>query len=472
VPHFTYLRSITFIQELDSSKLLYKFLLASQQLDMKLITFIKNYFPNTKISNYPGVYFPEQIDLPQKDNLNSILAWPPNIFIIAHAIIEYTDKYRLLVSPQTHFIWTNQDKTLVKSLSESWKKYISYTLEKNKSSPFFDINLYKTLDSVFKKRNLNKSVYELIDEPAFSKGLFLLFLSVDELFSDTDISNKQSGGELGSYLIIRNIVISITKGSHKKTGQGNVHHIEQPQNLADNQDKYGFVTYKSSVPQSGLTINNMSHNIACIKPSVKPIVRVTTGKNKNYNILILPWPMKIEPDSFRAVDSNGSNIEMDPFFGFFDYSPDKEPSLKDFLSAILSAIRRCGYIDLIVLPECSVNEVTYEKLKKILHVCFKGSAPSLLAGVYGKDGSNSTNVARLAFLSETGKYFDIEQNKHHRWFLDKNQLRNYNLSASLDPNKKWWENIKIGRRHLSSLHTKNGVKLCPLICEDLNSCSE
>ncbi|MGY3924504.1 hypothetical protein LA366_14660 [Aeromonas jandaei] len=434
---------------------------------MKLITFIKNYFPNIKTSKYQGIYFPTKIDLPQKDDLNSILAWPPNVFIIAHAIIEYTDKYRLLVSPQDHFIWTEQDRALVKSISESWNNFISYILNKNNTSRFFDLELYRALENVFKKSNLNKSVYDLINERDFSKGLFLLFLSVDELFSDTGISNKHHGGELGSYLIIRDIVISMSKG--KKVRNGNISHIEQPQNLADNQDKYGFVTYKSSVPQSGLTINNMSHNIACIKPSVKPVVRVASGNNKskNYNVLILPWPMTIEPDSFMAVSPESNDIEMDPYFGFFNYTPDKEPSPKNFLSAVLSAIRRCGSIDLIVLPECSINNETYEKFKKILYFCFKERAPSLLAGVYGRDGECSSNVARLAFLSETGKYFSFEQSKHHRWFLDKNQLRNYNLSSSLDPNKKWWENIRIGRRQLSSLHTKNGVKLCPLICEDL-----
>lgn len=78
------------------------------------------------------------------------------------------------------------------------------------------------------------------------------------------------------------------------------------------------------------------------------------------------------------------------------------------------------------------------------------------------------NQALLGFIDDSLLGFNtITQEKHHRWFLDKNQLRNYNLAASLAPSKKWWENIEVGKRKLTTLETQNGVILCPLICEDL-----
>nr|WP_321460906.1 hypothetical protein [uncultured Vibrio sp.] len=106
--------------------------------------------------------------------------------------------------------------------------------------------------------------------------------------------------------------------------------------------------------------------------------------------------------------------------------------------------------------------------KDLLFEIFGEKAPSLLSGVFGKNDNAGMNSALLAFIDEGGQTFDIlRQEKHHRWFLDRNQLRNYNLSLALDPGKKWWENISIGRRHLTTLKTTDGVRLCPLICEDL-----
>lgn len=139
-----------------------------------------------------------------------------------------------------------------------------------------------------------------------------------------------------------------------------------------------------------------------------------------------------------------------------------------FLSFILSAIRRVGVIDLIVFPECSLSEQQFNSFTRILYNIFGKNAPSLLSGVFGKKESFGINSAVLAFVEEGRKGFDsITQEKHHRWSLDRNQLRNYNLAATLNPGKKWWENIEVGRRKLTTLETADGVIICPLVCEDL-----
>ncbi|TQO96421.1 hypothetical protein [Vibrio cholerae] len=188
---------------------------------------------------------------------------------------------------------------------------------------------------------------------------------------------------------------------------------------------------------------------------------------KSYNILFLPWPLDVESDSF--VKSQDKKIEMNGYFDFFDYSPVSEVNLSHFYSALISTIERVGKIDLIVLPECAINEKMFKRLKDILFEAFGDKSPSLLAGIYGRDveKSCSKNAAKLAFIGEARKFDSVEQRKHHRWFLDRSQLRAYNLSGALDPSKKWWENISVDRRNLLILHTMNGVRLCPLICEDL-----
>ncbi|HFG1845353.1 TPA: hypothetical protein ACGF3Z_003611, partial [Vibrio cholerae] len=243
-------------------------------------------------------------------------------------------------------------------------------------------------------------------------------------------------------------------------------------NLADNNTQFGFVTFKTSVPQTGLTINNLCHNLTFIKPSVKPRVVANKLENasfdkKSYNILFLPWPLEVDSGSFNR--SQNKIIQTDDYFDFFDYSPTNEIKISHFYSALISTIERVGKIDLIVLPECAINDKMFNRLKEVLYNAFRENSPSLLAGIYGVDEKNSCakNAAKLAFIGETRDFDSVEQKKHHRWFLDRNQLRAYNLAGALDPGKKWWENISVDRRNLLIVHTLNGVRLCPLICEDL-----
>ncbi|HGX8477717.1 TPA: hypothetical protein ACJILO_004472, partial [Escherichia coli Nissle 1917] len=143
-------------------------------------------------------------------------------------------------------------------------------------------------------------------------------------------------------------------------------------------------------------------------------------------------------------------------------------SHQHFLSYILSTIKRVGSLELIIFPESALSQKHFNSLKTLLFETFGENAPSLLSGVYNSNDDIGENYALLSFIEESGNGFDtIRQDKHHRWCLERNQLRNYNLTSSLDPSKKWWENIAIGRRKLTTLHTNNGVSLCPLICEDL-----
>lgn len=440
---------------------------------MKFKKFIENLFPDVDWSGFYSVSLPQQILFPGKTtDLNDILAWPPNIFLILYSLLEYTDKYRLIVSSQNELVWNSDSNSFVLTLSNQWKELISHQYgldvatthaevldepsEKGREMLFLK-ELFSCVEEVFNLKNLDNCIYDLLELSNFTDAVFKLLLSVDELFSDVNICDREFSNHLNLLIAFRGIMLN------------------SKNNLADNHTKHGFVTFKSSVPQSGLTINNLTQSLTCIKPAVKPMIVVNklikkTSSKKKYNILLLPWPLAIDGDSFfeSAVDES---VEMDPSFGFFDYKPSSEIKLHEFYSAIISAVRRVGNIDLIVFPECALSEKLFDKFRSSLFDIFGKNSPSLLAGVYGDHDSSGKstgkNAAKMAFIGEAGNFDSFEQNKHHRWFLDKKQLRNYNLSCSLDPNKKWWEHIRVGRRNLLTLHTPDGVKLCPLICEDL-----
>lgn len=424
---------------------------------MILGRFITNLFPKVSIRGYTSFKFEVGFSTPYIKNFNELLSWPPNIFIILYSIIEYTDKYRILVSPQGHFRWGDSHIAECNNMVSSWKSYLSSQITPNQE--IIDVNsiLKSNLDVVFSKKNFNVCIYDLMNRQDFCESIFKLTIAIDKLFgkSESGITHH----EVEDSLLIRDI---FRLGSPEKMNQ----------NIADNEAKTGVIARKYNIPQSGLTINNLAQNLTFIKPAVKyfkhtnKVIKNKHSKN-HYNVLVIPWPFEVRDDDFSPAN-NVLTDNMDDFFDFFDYQPQDIFKPSHFLSFILSAIRRVGVLDLIVFPECSLSERQFDRFKRILYDIFGKNAPSLLSGVYGKNESFGKNSAVLAFIGEGLQGFDsIIQEKHHRWFLDRNQLRNYNLAATLNPGKKWWENIEVGRRKLTTLETSDGVILCPLVCEDL-----
>jgi predicted amidohydrolase len=60
-----------------------------------------------------------------------------------------------------------------------------------------------------------------------------------------------------------------------------------------------------------------------------------------------------------------------------------------------------------------------------------------------------------------------KQYKHHRWQLEKSQIRRYGLSGVLNTGLTWWESIKIPKRRVSFLNIGDRMTISHLICEDL-----
>ncbi len=423
---------------------------------MQLISIIRNFFSEVKIQKR-GKLEIKILPFDYVGDINYIIAWPPNIFLILYHLVEITDKYRLLVSQHHESFWNRKNRenasNIKKELAILCDEYYDCIGESTartlSSTPFLE----KKLNLVFSKNNLEKCVYDLFDDPLFRDAVFELIIGIDDLFGEISHFNPQS--KLDSLLQIRPLL-----------GFTN-------ENIADNDNKLGVVTYKSTTPQTGLNINNLTHNLTFIKPSVKPKFvtnrhrrdNVIRGKS-NYNLLLLPWPLDIDPRSFSEVKVD-NNYDMHNYFGFFSYTPIEEIKIANVLNILISSIKRAGNIDIIVFPESAMDDNIFNRLAVSLHKLYKEKSPMILAGVYGNDDKTSKNVAKIAYISEDGKYTTFEQTKHHRWFLEKNQLRNYNLSNALDPSRKWWEHIGVGRRNLVNLLRSDGLKLCPLICEDL-----
>lgn len=436
---------------------------------MELIQHIKNFFPSTQLSKITDF---ETLELNYSSdgtlkNLTETFGWPPNLFIILYTLLDYTDKYRLLVAPQSHFKWDDKLKLEAENTAKEW----NYFLEKEKLPKKSNIKIH--LNNIFKSINMKKCIYDLLNQSEFCQSTFILVLSIDNVFRAKNIRRNEL-----SDITPAEMACNMRSFMHMINSEGNLYldldNEGKDINLADNNTKYGFIAYKGLVPQSGLTINNLCQNLTYLKPNVAPeIIYSFDADNKfdssSYNVLFIPWPLKVEDESFKM--SGIRPIETNHFFDFFDYEPN-EPVFNEVMrmlrSAIISTIKRLGSIDLIVFPECAFSTKTFNKLKEKIYEHFGEDAPSILSGVYGKDeNGKGINTASLAFTGIGDGYDTIHQKKHHRWYLDRDQIRAYNLAARLDPGKKWWENIDVSRRNLAVLTTPNGIKLCPLVCEDL-----
>lgn len=436
---------------------------------MEFIQHIKNFFPSTvasKSTNFDNYELNYSSDDSLK-NLIETLGWPPNIFLILYTLLDYTDKYRLLVAPQEHFTWDTRLKEETKEVEKEWNQFLE-----NEKLPV-NSRLKTHLQNVFKNINYKECVYDLFNQDVFCKSAFILVLSIDHTFRAKNIRqnklNTITPAEMACNM--RSFMQMINSDDHTALESEN---NGKDTNLADNNTKLGFVAYKSLVPQSGLTINNLCQNLTYLKPSVAPEI-VYSFNEKNgfdadcYNVLFIPWPYDINDESFKRAEIKP--VGTDDYFDFFTYEPE-EPILSELIkivrAAIISALQRAGSVDLIVFPECALSLKTFNKLKVSIFKHFEKDSPSILSGIYGKnDEGKGINQACLAFIGPDDTYDTIYQNKHHRWYLDKNQIRAYNLAAKLDPGKKWWENINVARRNLAVLTTPDGIKLCPLVCEDL-----
>jgi hypothetical protein len=263
---------------------------------------------------------------------------------------------------------------------------------------------------------------------------------------------------------------------------------------------------KRHTPRVGITLRSLSANLAYHKSSVNvkwkvkfdryndlidrfsrnDLVQnanvVDKGKFKNrsdksLSILLFPWPLEISSTNFKALGNE--RIERDEYeFGFFSYQPksDKQGEESEFekkLENVISSARKeTETIELVVLPECAL--VSDSELNTLEKVLTRNQIPSYITGVTSSNDEDfSTNVVCFNMAYGKGKTMSyksdtrIQQNKHHRWKLDKSQIIKYNLGQVLTPNLNWWEGIDIKRRTVNFINIGEEITLCPLICEDL-----
>ncbi len=229
---------------------------------------------------------------------------------------------------------------------------------------------------------------------------------------------------------------------------------------------------KRRTPPSGLNVRSLSLHLACthgceVTPRWVPLGSLDESP-ETINVMVIPYPYEVDPLWIRAVEGRADEQRnMDPSrFGLFTSDRPADPVRVGNLvkAAIETGRKRVGQIHLILFPELAL---TWEEHAAAWRVAEENGV-ILMAGVGegahsgGGPGENVVSISDPSFW--TGKY---RQRKHHRWRLERSQIGTYELGATLNPARDWWEYISIADREQHFLQMAKWLLIAPLICEDL-----
>lgn len=230
-----------------------------------------------------------------------------------------------------------------------------------------------------------------------------------------------------------------------------------------------IVLPKAHNPFTGMTLRSLTHNLALWdRPEVSGSWEniLLDIPDREMNLLLVPWPMTIKPDAFHpAADCH--ELRLPDRVGLFDYDiPFTDADVDRIESLLHAAEKEVGNIHGVVLPELAMTPEQFLKVRTLIQD--KLQVPLIVSGVGGTNpdrlGTNNVAISVHAELDEP-----YLQSKHHRWRIDEQQAKSYDLSK-LPPKKEngaWWEGIEIENRSCIFFNANDWLTFCVLICEDL-----
>ena len=366
----------------------------------------------------------------------SFARWPPNVFAFTSLLLEESGAYRFAVSPPEGHHWPPSAKwnARVKKAAKAWRD----TAARKAVPPSLVMKLGRSL-----RAHRSTTIDALSSGRAWKAIIALLELHAiaDEACAGVGIPSQK----FDPFVLDASMMLA------------------EKDTLADVAPNTMIVLPKLRTPQAGISIRSLSQHLAAHRSEVKVRWRLADGlcpsREERLNLLVLPWPYRIEPQAFKVAPSRLDN--MDPNrFGFFDFAPDAALDCERLGKLIEEGKRRCGAVHGVVLPEGAISEEEIASLEK----CLAANGVSMLvAGVRGP----SKNFAHLSVRTEHEPQQSWTQHKHHRWCIDGSQIHQYHLGTALHPSKRWWENIEIRERELHFVAANGWLTMCHLICEDL-----
>lgn len=372
-------------------------------------------------------------------------AWPPDAFAIAATLLKRSGAYREVANawPPKGFRDTNDWHDAIMALSDQWRASCDAGTD---VVPATASEWWSTV------RDHAGMPIERVHE---NRNLFVALVG---LVAVTDFACRGFG------------FTTVGKPSVKEQ-RANLA-LETNRTLCENiHPSRCVVLPKAHNPYTGMTLRSLTHNLALWdRPEVCAsweYIRAPEVPTGSINVLILPWPLSIDPTAFHeAADCH--ELHLPNRVGLFEYEiafDDKDiPNVVRAVNSARSTIN--GDVHAIILPELSMSLEMFAKLREDVQLAL--GIPLVIAGVGGpnSDRLGTNNVA----ISSDGQLDPYRQSKHHRWRIDEGQAGMYGLLGQLPAKPDhgaWWEAIDIERRFCYFFNLNNWLTFCALICEDL-----
>ncbi len=389
-----------------------------------------------------------------------IPSWPPDVFAAVASILHVTGAYRNVVDH-----WPPKSRQPAYAWAE-WMRSLGLTWRRQWRSRSGEKSLPREVQRWW--QHVLSSAYmpmvQLASEDRLCEALVQLLAVADEACTGLGIPGS---------------------GLHDIEGfKGDPVYDYAQRLLADDRNPAGVtlskgvdrlklrVLPKLHTPQAGLTVRSMSHNISlCFGNEVIPQWSVIprTRRNTELNLLLAPWPLRLSHAQFAAVGESGANLTNLPErYGLFTFDPRTSPRIEPWLKRTIAAARRqAGDFDGIVLPELAVTGQQFESIRRLAveNNVFLVTGVAEASHEAGKPGRNFVRVEIP--LGKEYVFSLPEQDKHHRWQLERFQIKRYGLEHRLDPERLWWEYTRLSGRTLNFLPLYDWLTLSVLICEDL-----
>lgn len=221
---------------------------------------------------------------------------------------------------------------------------------------------------------------------------------------------------------------------------------------------------KMRTPQAGITLRSLSHHVASDRSEVAVDWRTLPSPERatrdGMNILLIPWPESVEATDFKQVPGPLEHLDRSKF-GFFEFDPVQKGAVRRIRESLAAARAQYGRVDAVVLPEGALAETEFDEVQTM--ILGDPDPPFFIAGIRGK----GRNYACLLDRGPGSVPLRYEQDKHHRWYLDGPQIRQYGLGPILPAGRRWWESMELRQRKVNFVVLNEWLTLCPLICEDL-----
>jgi hypothetical protein len=418
--------------------------------------------------------------------------WPPDMFAIAAFLLEQSGSYAWLRPRyiESHFNIDVQRRQQLVDLGREWARGDWFLRSRSRAARRSGAKVAQLWATLWANRA--RPLTELAARqapPAWTMAALYLLIVADEasvgigffppskeFASEERKSEENRGGRFIQMLAMQRFFFP--PGPNEPRTIARTHTVGW---YAD--PNVACVLPKTRTPRVGCTVRSLSHHLSLL-PGRGELraswhVNPTAADRPDvFNVLMIPFPYRISGNNFRVTQRSDSSA-----WGSFDVAQRWLPqrasgvdaaAFTRFVLALIDAAHRdVDQVHGVLLPELALDPTCYRSLcravaRKLPHLHF------LISGVRSETARAVRNTVQVTTFypeqdskTKNRRFVEVIQSKHHRWRLDRDQIRRYSLGDALDPCREWWEGIDVHERELNFFVFGAGSCFTTLICEDL-----